>query len=252
MHETEPKIRVALFDDEPMLCNSLQTTLLSFPYVEVVGMAHNGADALNMLHQLQPELVFLDIEMGDTNGLELARHIRSVYPDTQIIFLTGHAGFALEGYEYNPLDFLVKPVNILRLERVLLREKQRREGQQQKKEAPVRIGLPVDGGMEIVQVDQVSYIEKVGRKVFLVGQNGERFQTYYSLQKLEDIFNCYGFFRCHQSFIVRIDAVRSISLDESKNSYNILLQGVKASIPLSRNKYAELKERLTESGMRIL
>ncbi len=252
MNETGQKLRVALFDDEPMLCNSLQTTLLSFPYAEVVGTAQSGADAINVLHDKQPELVFLDIEMGDTNGLDLARHIRSAYPDTQIIFLTGHADFALEGYEYNPLDYLVKPVNILRLERVLLREKQRREGQQQKKETPVRIGLPVDGGMEIIQVDQVSYIEKAGRKVYLVGQNGERFQTYYSLQKLEDIFACYGFFRCHQSFIIRIEAVRSISLDESKNSYNISFQGMNVSIPLSRNKYSELKERLAESGMRIL
>lgn len=69
---------------------------------------------------------------------------------------------------------------------------------------------------------------------------------------LDGIFTSYGFFRCHQSFIVRLDAICSIGLDEGKNSYNIILQGIKQPIPLSRSKYGELRQCLAEQGVRIL
>ncbi len=172
------KLSIALFDDEAVDCETLQTILEACPCVKTVGVSDSGS--------------------------------------------------------------------------VLLQKCEICEERKQQTLAPVRIGLPVNGGMELIQVDHVSYIEKLGRKVSLIGQDGERFQTYYSLQKLDSIFTSYGFFRCHQSFIVRLNAIRSIGLDEGKNSYNIILQGIKQPIPLSRNKYGELRQCLAEQGVRIL
>ena len=244
-------LKILLVDDEPLICNSLSDTLSTFPYITVSGIANNSADAWDCLQDTSVDLVFLDIELGDSSGFDLAVRIHAAFPDVLIVFLTGHADFALEGYEYRPFDFLVKPVSLLRLERVLLRAKDVQEKNDALKEPSVRIGLPVDGGMEIIQVDQLLYIEKLGRKVFLVGKNDEKYQSHDTLQKLQGIFEPYGFYRCHQSFMVKISAIRSIYLDDSKNSYNIHLYDTDSVIPLSRNKYSDLKNRLAQNGLKI-
>lgn len=244
-------LRVLLVDDERICLNSLLTALDSFSYVTVVGTAQSGSEAAGFLQREAVDLVFLDIEMRDVNGFMLARHIQNAYSNVMIVFLTGHVDFALDGYEYKPLDFLIKPVNLLRLERVLLRAKDQLETARNIPETSVRIGLPVDGGLEIIEVNNLLYIEKEGRKVFLVCKNGERHRSYDTLQKLLGIFEPYGFFRCHQSFLVRLSAIKSIHLDASKNSYNIQLTDTDTRIPLSRNKYNELRDMLQQRGMKI-
>ena len=244
-------LRILLVDDEQVCLDSLKAALASFPYVTVAGEARSGSEAIGFLQRETVDLVFLDIEMPDVSGFELARHIENAYSGTRLVFLTGHVDFALDGYEYRPLDFLIKPVNLLRLERVLLRAKKQREEEAQAQVPSVRIGLPVDGGLEIIEVDKLLYIEKEGRRVFLVCQNGRKYRSFDTLQKLFGIFEPYGFYRCHQSFLVRLGAIRSIRLDASKNSYNILLEGTEDCVPLSRNKYSELKELLQQRGLKI-
>lgn len=244
-------LRTLLVDDEPVCLDGLVAALDAFPYVTVVGTAQSGGEAAGILQREAVDLVFLDIEMADVSGFELARHIQNAYPDVMIVFLTGHVDFALDGYEFKPLDFLIKPVNPLRLERVLLRAREQIEAAGATQENSVRIGLPVDGGLEIIEVNQLLYIEKEGRKVFLVCRDGARYRSYDTLQKLLSIFEPYGFFRCHQSFLVRLSAIKSVHLDASKNSYNIRLTGTDARIPLSRNKYSELKELLRQRGMKF-
>lgn len=244
-------IRVMLVDDERVCLDSLRTSLDAFPYVTVVGEAQSGGEAVGLLRREPVDLVFLDIEMGDVSGFELARHIQSAYPGVMVVFLTGHVDFALDGYEYKPLDFLIKPVNLLRLERVLLKARDQLEAAEDSRETSVRIGLMVDGGLEIIEVNDLLYIEKEGRKVFLVSKGGERHRSYDTLQKLLGIFEPYGFFRCHQSFLVRLSAIKSVHLDASKNSYNIQLTGTDRSIPLSRNRYNELRDALRQRGLTI-
>lgn len=245
-------LRVLLVDDEPNSREHLAALLGEFPYVSVVGTAAGGGEAIGCLHRETVDLVFLDIEMGDISGFELARHICSAYPKVMIVFLTGHVDLALEGYEFKPLDFLIKPVNLLRLERVLLQARERLENQEQKREPSVRIGLQMNGGLEIIQVSDILYIEKQGRKVYLISANGRRYQSVDSLQKLQGIFEPYGFFRCHQSFLVQLAAIQSVRLDESKGYHNITFAGTDVQVPLSRGKFPELRERLADSGLMIV
>ena len=211
-----------------------------------------GAEAAAFLRRTAVDLLFLDIEMEDVSGFDLARHIQSAYPKILIVFLTGHVDFALDGYEFKPLAFLIKPVNPLRLERVLFQAEELLGKTERKPSSSVRIGLQVNGGLEIIQVDSILYIEKQGRRACLVPASGPRYQSYDSLQKLQGIFELYGFFRCHQSFLVRLDAIRGVRLDESRSFHKILLFDTEDQIPLSRGKYPELRERLADRGLTIL
>ena len=89
-------------------------------------------------------------------------------------------------------------------------------------------------------------------KVYLVPAKGSRYQSYDTMQKLQGIFELYGFFRCHQSFLVRLDAIQGVYLDETRNCHKILLFGSEEQIPLSRGKYPELREQLSGRGLTII
>lgn len=244
-------LRVLLVDDEPQSLEALRHALEVFSYVAVAGTAASGGEAIAFLQRETVDLVFLDIEMGDVSGFELARNIQTAYPNILIVFQTGHVDFALDGYEYKPLDFIVKPVNLPRLERVLLRAREALEERQSPRRRSVRLGLPMDGRIEMVQVGDILYIEKVGRRVFLADRDGKRLSTRLPLQKLQDMFEPYGFFRCYTSFLVQLAAIRSIYLDSSKHSYNIALAGTDRLLPLSRDKYGDLRDRLAQDSIML-
>lgn len=245
------ELKTLLVDDELLCLEALRSSLNAFSYVNIVGEILNGSDVVKIMEKAEMEidLIFLDIEIKDVNGFELAKFIQSKYPKIKIIFLTGHAGFALKGYEYEPIDFLTKPINMIRLEQALSRVKNMKYNNEAVKD--VKIGIHVEGGIEIISVKDIAYIEKKGRKVCIVCKNKDIFNSRDSLQKLESIFGSYGFFRCHQSFLIPIDNVKSVYADEFSRTYTIQLNEVKETIPLSRDKYVELKELLKKNGMKF-
>lgn len=243
------RLKVLIVDDEPVCLEAIKTSLSSFSYISIVGEVLNGADVVKFLQKNEVDLIFLDIEIEDINGFELAKHINSYYPDILIVFLTGHVDFALKGYEYQPIDFLTKPLNILRLEQALSRVKDLKYNNRLKKE--VKIGVHVEGGFEIINVNDISYIEKKGRKVYIVCEDGKTYNSRDSLQKLEGIFSDHAFFRSHQSFLVPFEKIKGIRIDDFKSSYLIQLKDKKEEVPLSREKYNELKDLLSQKGIKF-
>lgn len=245
----ERKISVLIIDDEAEHRAALRSALTAFPYVTVAGEASGGGEAVAFLQRQSVDLVFLDIEMGDVDGFRLARHIQSSHPGVQIVFLTGHVDFAIDGYEYAPVDFLVKPVDLMRLGRALGRVRENQETAQETEE--VSIGIPVDDGLEILNVNEILYLEKTGRRVAVVDRSGSRVSSCDSLQRLQKVFEPYGFYRCHQSFLVALNKIRGIRSGEYRNSYYIQMVGMDRQIPLSREKYTELRKILTQRGLTI-
>ena len=244
-------LQVLLVDDDPSCREDLRQSLSAFPYISVAGEADSAASAIMQMQTKQIDLAFLDIELGTDSGFQLARHIHRAYPACLVIFLTGHVDFALEGYEYGPVDFLVKPTNLMRLEQALLQVRGRLEpyGGQPAAEDDC-IGIQSGSRLEIVQVQKILYLEKKGWKVLLVCEDGETISTRESLQTLEPTFLPRGFYRCHQSFLVPLRRIRSVQLDGS-HTYSLYLEGLETPIPLSRNRYGELRQLLSERGLAI-
>jgi len=242
-------LNILLVDDEQLSLDILKLSLDVFDFVNIVGEASDGTEVIRFLQRNKVDLIFLDIEMEGIGGFELAGHIQSAYPHVMIVFLTGHVDLALNGYEYQPIDFLVKPVNLLRLEQALTKVKNLIYNDKVKK--GTQIGIHTEGGLEIVNVNDILYLEKIERKVYIFGKNGEKFKLTDSLQKLETVFGEYDFFRTHQSFLVPIDKIKSIHSDEFKRSYTLRLKNVEEHIPLSRDKYNALKQVLIQTGIKI-
>ena len=244
-------LRTLLVDDDAASMRILEQALALFSDVEIVGRVPSGMEALLFVRDNPTDLVFLDIEMDEMSGFEVARHLHTHYPQTQYVFVTGHTDFAVDGYAYQPLSFLVKPIRLSHLERVL--EMAREKGDVQSKAEPLgkQIGLHVDARLEIVNVSDVAYLETVGRKVRVVCRDGRVLDTAESLRKLCQVFEDYGFYRCHQSFVVQVALIESIKPDMFHHSYLIRLRGSEKEIPLSRDRYAALRTMLDKRGIRF-
>lgn len=118
-------LRVLLVDDEPLAIQRLESLLRVMPDVEVVGFARDGEEAADEITRLEPDLVFLDIRMPKQSGLALARSLRAL-PTTEVVFVTAFDHFALEAFDTDAVDYLLKPVETERLETALHKARRRR------------------------------------------------------------------------------------------------------------------------------
>ncbi len=110
--------RAIIVDDERLARNDLRLLLKEYENIEVLGEASNGQDALDMIKELEPDLVFLDIQMPGMNGFDVLEYISS---DVRVIFITAFDEYALRAFEVNALDYLLKPVSTDRLQQSIER-----------------------------------------------------------------------------------------------------------------------------------
>jgi len=245
------EIRVLLVDDEAAVRGSIRALLAEYEPFRVAGEAACGSDALALLAEQPVDVVFSDIQMPGSSGFALAEAVHRQYPDILVVFLTGYADFALDGYVYGPVDFLVKPVSRERLAQALerVRDRLRLQAGQPK---PVHIGLRTDEGYRILDVGEIAYLEKENRSVKVVGKDGAVVHTGKVMQELEEMLLDYGFFRCHQSYLVPLRDIQEIQKESFGRSYRLRLRGVAATLPLSRGKFYELRDALRDNGLRQL
>lgn len=242
------EFQVLLVDDEAEVRRCVRELLASSPGFCVAGEAEGREAALRFLEDRRVDVMFSDIQMDGGTGFELAEAVHRRYPDLLVVFLTGYASFALDGYLYGPVDFLVKPVSRERLEQTLERVRERLSRASGPAQAP-RVGIATEGGYRIADPAEIAYLEKDERRVKILWKDGSRDHTGKSMQEMEEILLDYGFFRCHQSYLVPLGDIESIRKESFGRSYRVLLRGVPGGLPLSRQKYYELRDLLRERGV---
>lgn len=235
-------IKTLIVDNDRNCISILRKALKAFPFIKIEGELNASQEVAPFLHSNDIDLIFLDIEMGNIDGISLARDIKEIHPNALIIFVTGHPGFALEGYEVYPVDFLIKPINTQRLEKALSKVKEITTSRLNKDN--YRIGIDIDNGIKMININEILYIEKQGRKISVVCKNNEIIYSRESMKNLETLFASFNFYRPHQSFLVPIKQIKAIYPDKYTRSYTLELIDSKINIPVSRNKYSGLKEIL--------
>ena len=140
MHDSETEdaaLRTLIVDDEPLAVERVQVICAEIPAVRVVGTASDGAAALRLAEKLAPDLVLLDMTMPEMDGLGVARHFAEQSQSPVVIFVTAHDHFAVEAFDLEAVDYVLKPVSADRLERAIERVVARR-GQRRQHPALVR------------------------------------------------------------------------------------------------------------------
>lgn len=254
------RIRVLVVDDEPAGRNGVVALLRRDPDLEVVGEARDGREAVEQIRRLEPDLLFLDVQMPELNGFEV---LQEIGPDAvrAVIFVTAYDAFALKAFEVQALDYILKPFEDSRFEQVLERAKAHlrdddrsdvasrlhallnsyQSGGDYITQIPIRDG----GVVSFVPVESVDWIEAADYYARIhAGKTSQLVR--YTLNELEGQLNPQRFMRVHRSAIVNLKRIQEIRLDYQNRHVIVLTTGVR--VPLSRSRKEALEQAVTRSS----
>jgi two-component system LytT family response regulator len=232
-------MRALIVDDEVHAREELADLLSGAPDVQVVGKCANAVEALQVLRQERPDVLFLDVNMPGVSGFELLAMVDDeLLPD--VVFVTAHEDYALKAFEERAVDYLLKPVEEQRLAKTLERLRRGRDAAPAALAAPAieRIPCLAARSIKLVPVREVEFVKSSEAGVYVVTAQGE-FHTELTLTVLEARAHL---LRCHKQFLVNLDRIDEISMGE--NSVAVIKTRSGTTVPVSRRYLAKLRATL--------
>jgi two-component system response regulator LytT len=224
-------MRIAVCDDEELFRiefkSVLDKVLINAEYD--IDTFSGGSSLYEAFLKNPFDLVFLDIEMPGIDGITLAKRLRAVSENVQIVFLTSHIEYALEGYEVNALRYLVKPVDMNKLSEVL-------KYIQDKKNNSRQIMIKQEGEDIVIDISDVIYMESMDKNVRIVTSKSE-YITRYNISDYEEELKNSGFLRIHRGYLISLSKVKKIVKND------VVMDG-DISLPVSRSNIKTLKDAL--------
>lgn len=202
------KIRCLLVDDEPLALDALANLIGKIPELEIIGRCRDAVEALQFIHREKIDLVFLDIQMPELTGMEM---LRSLANPPRVIFTTAYREFAVEAFELDVVDYLVKPISLERLMKSINRYHDRlhKEGNGDQK-ATKGGSITIYSDKKTYKIDTSDILFVEGLKDYaLVHTDTGRLITRQTMKNLEELLSQFEFFRVHRSWIVPFSRVSS-------------------------------------------
>lgn len=242
---------VILVDDEPAAIINLKRTLNGFEQLTVIAEVGDGESAIDKIIELRPDIVFLDIEMPGVNGFEVARETAHLH--YQLVFVTAYAQYALDAFDTNAIDYLLKPVRPSLLEKcvqkILYQEELVLEALQNIPSAGDNVMLSDGSTTRVLSRRHITFIEGIGRyrRVHLDAEGTEIHKTATivsdtTLDEFESQLSSAGFFRLHRSYIVNLR--KAVALSSKDRRQYLRLRDTEILIPVSRSKVAVIRQGL--------
>jgi len=200
-------IRTIVVDDEPLARELMGGYVRQTPFLSLEGLYASAVEALDRLGRDPVDLLLLDIQMPQLNGLELSRMIDA---RTRVIFTTAFEQYALEGFRVDALDYLLKPISYAEFLRAAGKAQRWFESLGTSSEQARTIFVKTDYKMLQLPLDDILYIEGVKDYVRIFTADGSNVKTQMSMKSLEETLPSDRFIRVHRSFIVHIDKIRII------------------------------------------
>lgn len=241
-------IKVLIIEDNSFIANILSEVLKeNYPEIEVLGIGKNGEDGIKKVNHLNPDLVFLDIEMPDMTGFDMLNKLDNIR--FQTIFTTAHSHYAIKAFRFNALDYLIKPVDLEDLSEALNRFKQKNQTKLNQQNVQVALDnlkarkledqvllLNTQQGTLKIALKQIKKIEGDRNYSCIHLSSGQTELSSKTLGYFEDILEDKGFFRCHRSYLVN-----KLHINQIKNNKVFLLKD-DSIVPISRRKMLESKD----------
>ena len=245
-------ISVLIADDEPGMRLILRKKIQATDGFFVAGEAVTGDEAMTLYDKLNPQVVFLDVDMPGKTGIECARLIQDQNPACVLIFATGHEEYMGEAFEVYAFDYLVKPFKMERLEQTLERIENRLH---RTPEAPLpapraaeprnaagRLMLKHRDGVTFVDMQDILLVQREERATVIYTENKGRFVLSETLSETEARLDPDVFFRCHKSYIINLRRIRDIT-PYGRWTYVVRMEGTDHDALITHDKYEELEKR---------
>lgn len=200
-----------IVDDEPLAVKLLESFVTKTPDLELLASFTDPVEAINAVREQRPDLLFLDIQMPDLNGMELARMLPE---GTRIIFTTAFKEYAFESYEVSALDFLLKPI---RYNKFLAAVEKARKSSENHQPSTVNSTLFLKVDSEYRQINIADIIYVAGMKDYVMFYlDGEKrpLVTHLTMKSVEEMLPQQQFMRVHRSYIVALDKIRKVDRND--------------------------------------
>ncbi len=223
------KLRCLLVDDEPPAIKVLESHISNSNGLEIAGICKNAVEAMDFLQEKAIDLIFLDIKMPKLLGTDF---LKSLSNPPKIIFVTAYRDYAVEGYELDAIDYLVKPVSFERFLKAVARVKKLLgyevtvQAEEYKNNPEAFVYLKVDKNMQKVIVNEILYVESWKDYVKLYLDTGKNFMVKQSISSMENLLSGHNFIRAHRSYMVSLNKVSGYN--------NLMLKLKDKEIPIGR------------------
>ncbi len=252
-------ISTVIVDDEQLAREELAYLLKSHPEIEVVAQGHNGLEAVNLIKEYEPDLLFLDVQMPGLDGFGVIKKlIDKKVKLPHIIFATAYDQYAVQAFEVNAVDYLLKPFDKTRLARAVQRARRLVESE----EAPAQRLEALLQNVQSRQPQHTKLLIKAQNRLFLVDssamiyatiedglitvvtQNIEGISNYRTIEDLQASLAPATFWRVHRSYLVNINKIKEV-VPWFKSSYMLKMDDRKQTeVPVSRSQTRRLRELL--------
>lgn len=258
-------MRVIVVDDERPAREELIYLLSQQENIEIVGEAATGEEAFTKVQTLRPDVTFLDIQLPDASGVDVARKILNEKIETAVVFATAYDQYALKAFDVNAIDYLLKPFKAERLKATIQRLERRFSDEKSLGIANLsnpnaeflkkvdqlysilkptmeygKLKVEDNGRIYLIPSNEIIYATIEERSVRVVTEK-RSYSAHYTLSELENLLGD-SFLRVHKSFLANLNKIDSIT-PWFNNTYNILMQGG-AEVPVSRTYVKAFRERL--------
>lgn len=228
------KLKSIIIDDEPLARKGIREYIAETDFLELVGEFDNAMPAMEMVSSGMVHLVFIDIQMPTITGLEFIRSLKLPPP---VIFTTAFPNYALESYEVNALDYLVKPISFDRFLKAALKAREFYEVREFNREAGAAyFFIKADQKLVKLQFTDILFVEAL-QNYIVIHTKEKKLITYLTFRAMDDYLPPDLFLKVHKSYIVSIDKIDSIEGNDIRIGPHY--------IPISRNLKEAVMDRLT-------
>ncbi len=209
-------MRAIVVDDEAKSRNTLMASLKKYtPEVEVVADAASVVEALKKIKEFQPDILFLDVQLPDGSGFDILELLPNL--SFKIIFVSAYDKYAIDAFKFSAIDYLLKPVEPELLIKAV--EKSSKENKLESLEGKLnvllgnrkqieKIALPSTNGLELVKVEEIIYCQADSNYTIFHLQNKQQIMVSRSLKEYDEILSPLGFYRIHQSYLIKLSFVK--------------------------------------------
>ncbi|MFI5152055.1 MAG: LytR/AlgR family response regulator transcription factor [Chitinophagales bacterium] len=244
-------MKAIIIDDEPLARAIIKEYLGDYTNIELVKECNDGFEGLKAIQQLEPDLVFLDIQMPKINGFEMLELIEQ---PPAIIFTTAFEEFAIRAFESHAIDYLLKPFSKERFDKSIQKWLDQTSKPNPRNNVPAlldaashspgqnhRVVVKIAGKIKIIPVEEINYLEAADDYVKIHTKDGS-FLKNKTMNHFEQVLESSQFVRTHRSYMVNVQQITRIDPYEKENHIAILKSG--AHVPVSKTGYAKLKSVL--------
>lgn len=207
------KIKCIAIDDEPLALEQIGSYVQKTPFLELIATCKNAYEALEVLKEKEVDLMFIDIDMPDINGLDL---VKSLVKKPQIIFTTAYSEYAFEGFQVDAIDYLLKPINYAAFLKAANKSKiwfeanSPEKAEQQPKSDRKEIFVKSNYKVVRILLADISYIESANEYIKIFLDNQEVITTFMRLKNIEELLPAGDFMRVHKSFIINLNKILAV------------------------------------------